>query len=319
MPFEGRRVFITGATGFIGGVVARKLVSRGAHVTALVRPGTNAGELERAGVHIRRGNVLEPESLDLSGQHIVIHAAAWVGFGIPARKRDLFRRTNVEGTLNVVEACERAGVGKLVHVSSVAALGATDKQPATEETPRASFFKSEYERTKTEAHEVALHAKVPVALPMPGLVLGLGSPFDPLLRQIARGRVPALPADDATKGWVHVEDVADAMLSMALRATGPYLLVDENMRATELIVAALEEAGIAIPRRRVPASLLHAGAKAMQGAYHLVGKTPPISEELVRALKIPMSYDSARARKDLAWRPELIKRLAQDMLALARS
>lgn len=318
MSLQGRRVFVTGATGFIGGVLVRHLVKRGAEVTALVRPATDASTLEHLGARVVRGDVTEPATLDLADQDVAVHAAAWVGFGIPKGKLDLFRRTNIGGTENLVDAAERAGVAKLVHVSSIAALGAPDRMPADEETPRATFFKSEYERTKTEAHALALRAGIPVALPMPGLVLGRDGPFDWLLRRLARGQPMALPADDAVKGWVHVDDVAEGILAAIERGRGPYLLVDENMRLTELLVRALEEAGLPIPRARVPVGVLRAGAWSLEKAYHVAGKTPPVSDEMLRALPLPMSYDSAKARKELGWRPDLVPRLARDLQAFAR-
>lgn len=318
MPMQGRRVYVTGATGFIGGVVVKHLLKQGAHVTALVRPKTDAAALERAGVTVVRGDVTEPATLNLSDQDVVVHAAAWVGFGIPRGKLDLFRKTNIGGTENVVHAAEQAGVAKLVHVSSIAALGAPEKMPATEETLRATFYKSEYERTKTEAHAIAMKAKIPTVLPMPGLVLGLGGPFDWLLERLARGGPVALPADDAVKGWVHVEDVAEGIVAAIQRGRGPYLMVDENLRLTELVVRALEEAALPIPRARVPVGLLRVGAWGVEKAYHLAGKTPPISDEMLRALPLAMSYDSAKARKELAWRPELVSRLARDLQTLAR-
>jgi dihydroflavonol-4-reductase len=316
MRFAGRKVYLTGGTGFIGGVVARKLVEEGATVTCLVRPKTSAGSLERLGCKVVRGDVTEPQTLDLAGQHVLIHAAAWVGHGLPRRKLPLFRRTNVEGTRNVLHAAERAGVGKVVHVSSIAALGATGEGPATEETVRSSRYHSEYERTKTEAHELATRAPMMTTLPMPGVVLGRGGSFDPLLEWVARGRLPALPADDAVKGLVHVEDAAEGILLCALRGQGPYLLVDENLRITELLVAACEEAGLAVPRRRVPAKLVVGAAGVVEATFKTVGKTPPISRELLQSLTVPMSYDSTKARKDLGWRPELVKRLAHDLAAL---
>lgn len=315
MGLQGRRVYVTGATGFIGGHVARRLLKEGADVTALVRPQSGAGELERLGVRVVRGNVTEPATLDLTDHDVAIHAAAWVGFGIPRGKQALFQKTNVEGTRNVLHAAERAGVAKVVHVSSIAALGESETQPLTEDSVRPSRFKSAYERTKTEAHELALHLKVPAAIPMPGLVLGQGGPFDGLLTRLARGQLPALPADDAVKGWVHVEDVAEAIVTMAQRAHGPYLLVDENLRLTELLVRALEEAALPIPRARVPVRLLRAGAWAVEKSYHAVGKTPPVSDEMLRALPVPMSYDSSKARRELGWRPDLVRRLAADLQA----
>lgn len=317
MRFAGRRVYLTGGTGFIGRAVVRRLREEGAEVTCLVRPMTEAGDLERMGARIVRGDVTEPATLGVEGHDVLVHAAAWVGFGLPARKLPLFRATNVGGTENVLHAAERARVAKVVHVSSVAALGANGHGPATEETPRGDGFASEYERTKTEAHQLALKAALPIAIPMPGVVMGLGGPFDPLLRALARGRLPALPGDDAVKGFVHVEDVAEGILLCILRGRGPYLLVDENVRTTELLVAALEEAGLPLPRSRVPSRVLVGTGAIVEGAYKAVGRTPPFSRELLRSLTVPMSYDSARARKELGWRPDLVRRLARDLGVLA--
>jgi nucleoside-diphosphate-sugar epimerase len=318
MRFTGRRVYLTGGTGFIGGAVARRLVEEGADLTCLVRPKTNAGDLERLGARVVRGDVIEPATLDLEGQHVLVHAAAWVGFGLPSSKLALFRRTNVDGTENVLHAAERARVGKVVHVSSIAALGRSDHGPAAEDAPRPERFESEYARTKTEAHERALKAALPVALPMPGVVLGLGGPFDPLLHALARGRVPALPGDDAVKGFAHVEDVAEGILLAALKGRGPYVLVDENMRTTEVLVAAMEEAGLRVPRLRIPSNLLIGTGAVVEGAYKTVRRTPPFSREMLQSLTVPKSYDSSRARKELGWRPELVKKLARDLAAVAR-
>ena len=318
MRFQGRKVYLTGGTGFIGGAVARRLVEEGAQLTCLVRPDSPAAALEQLGARIVRGDVTEPATLDLSGQELLVHAAAWVGFGLPEKKRRVMRLTNVGGTENVLHAAQRAGVAKVVHVSSVAALGAAKEGPATEDTPRPDAYRSEYERTKTEAHALALKAALPIAVPMPGLVVGRDGPFDWVLRALARGRVPALPGDDAVKGWVHVEDCAEGILLAALKGKGPYLLVDDNMRATELLVAACEEAGVRVPRRRVPSRLLVGGGAAMEATYNLVGRTPPFSKELLHALTVPMSYDAARARKELGWRPELLRRTAQDVAHYAR-
>lgn len=317
MRFQDRRVYLTGGNGFIGGVVARRLVEEGAKVTALVRPGRPLGPLTGLLVDVVRGDVTEPATLDMTGQDIVIHAAAWVGFGLPQKKREVMRRTNVEGTRNVLHEAGRAKVAKVVHLSSVAALGGA-KGLVTEESSRGHTFKSDYERTKTDAHALALATPLPRAIPMPGLVAGRDGPFDRIVRALAKGALPALPADDAVKGWVHVEDVAEGILLAAAKGSGPYLLVDENVRTTELLVAACEEAGVRVPRMRVKSALLVGGGAVLERSYNLVGKTPPVSRELLHALKDPMTYDSTRARKELGWRPELVRRLAQDISFYAR-
>lgn len=310
-------MYLTGATGFIGGALARRLLDEGASLTCLVRPTTPAHHLERMGANVVRGDITNPASLDLADQHVLIHAAAWVGYGLPPKKLALFRRTNVEGTENVIHAAKRAGVAKLVHVSSIAAIGVTPEGAAAEDAQRVGAAESEYAATKTAAHEIALRAELPSAIPMPGVVLGRGGPFDALLKALARGRVPALPRDDAVKGFVHVDDVTEGILLAALKGNGPYLLVDENVRTTELFVAALEEAGLRVPRARIATSLLVGAGSAVEGAFKLAGKTPPFSGELLASLRTPMSYDSSRARKELGWRPELVKRLAVDLSALA--
>ena len=317
MRFVGRRVFVTGATGFIGGVVARKLIEEGAHVTCLVRPATSAGALERQGARIVRGDVTEPATLDLSDQELLIHAAAWVGYGLPEKKRPKLHQTNVGGTQNLLAAAEKAKVAKVVHVSSVAALETRADRAVTEADVKKDGYESDYARTKTKSHDIALRSTLPIAIPMPGLVVGPNGPFDPLFRALARGRLPALPSDDAVKGWVHVEDCAEAILECANKGTGPYLLVDENMRATELLVAACEEAALRVPRFRVATSLVVGGASVVERTYNLFGKTPPVSRELLHALKTPMTYDSSKARRELGWRPRLVERLAADLRGYA--
>jgi nucleoside-diphosphate-sugar epimerase len=111
--------------------------------------------------------------------------------------------------------------------------------------------------------------------------------------------------------------VTEGILLAALKGTGPYLLVDENVRTTELFVAALEEAGLRVPRARIPTALLVGAGHTVEAAYKLAGKTPPFSGELLASLRRPMGYDSSKARKELGWRPELVRRLAEDLRALA--
>ncbi len=319
--FAGARVYVTGATGFIGGAIARQLVAEGAIVTAVARRPERAKALSDLGVRVVRGDVTEPATIDLAEQDVVIHAAAWVGMGIPARKRDLFWRTNVGGTANVVDAARRADVPKFVHVSSVAALPrgrARPDRPATEADfdPTVREFSSFYSQSKTEAHRIVAESGLHAALVMPGVVLGPGGPFEPIFRRLANGKLRALPRGDGEKGWVHVDDVAEGTLHATARGQGPYLLVDDNVTAGELLARVAAVAGLAAPSRRVGLRTLAALAGLVEGAYHAVGKTPPVSRELVAGLAEPMSYDASRARRDLEWAPRMWDRLVSDVRAL---
>lgn len=318
MRFTGRKVFLTGGTGFIGGVLARRLLGEGADLTCLVRPKTDAEPLAKAGATIVRGNVTEPATLVVPYNSTIIHGAAWVGFGIPKRHRETFLRTNIEGTRNVLAAAQAAGATRFVHVSSVAALGESERGEVLDESHvRERAYRSDYERSKTETHLLVERALIPSALPMPSLVLGTGGPLEWLVRDLARGKLKALPSGDAVKGWVHVDDTVDAILECALRGSGGYILNDANERVADLMTRAMEAAGLKAPRARVPLAALVAGAAVVEGFYTLRRKTPPISREIVQKLRVPMRYDASRANNELGWKPRLAERLVADMRAYA--
>jgi dihydroflavonol-4-reductase len=309
----GRRFFLTGATGYIGGYVAEALVAQGEQVTALVRPGTDARPLERVGARIARGSILEPATLALDGQDVLIHMAAWVGFGIPRRKEAAFRQTNVQGTRNVLEAARRAKVPKAVHVSSVAALGDTGEGISTEESPRRGPPRSLYEETKVAAHGIALeYGDLDIAIAMPGMVVGRGSDLDFLFARLARGDMHRTLTGDRPTGWVHVRDVAEGVLQMATRGRGPYLLVDETLTVAGLFDALARRIGRPPPKPSIPMAAVSIAANAFEGWQRLRGKAAPFGRELVAGLRANLRYDSSRARRELGWSPRLFDRLAAD-------
>jgi nucleoside-diphosphate-sugar epimerase len=321
--FKDTRVLVTGATGFIGRVVTRKLVEEGAAVTALARPTSDTAFLRNLGVTIQEGNVRDPSTLDFRGQDVIVHAAAWVGMGLPKRKRALFWETNVDGTRHALDAARRGDVQRFVHVSSIAALGRTRNplKPVTETdfARRPNRYASYYEESKTAAHALALDALregLPVVAPMPGLVMGRGSPFDGILQRFAAGTLPALPSGDGVKGWVHVKDAAEGILLTALKGKGPYILVDDCVTVRELFARLTHLADVPKPKWRVPVTALGALAFLLEKSYHAVGKTPPLSRELVMSLREPMRYDASRARKELQWKPDMWTRLTEDVRAL---
>lgn len=318
MRFAGARVYVTGATGFIGARVARKLVAEGASVTALVRASSDASLLKGLGVRLAEGNVRDRATLDFSGHDVVVHAAAWVGFGVPARRRKLFWDTNVGGTENVLDAARRADVPKVVHVSSVAAIGRHGDHVVTEDDwkRRPATYLSYYEESKAAAHRAALESGLNVALPMPGLVVGTGSPFDALFRRFANGKLPLLLSGDAPKGWVHVDDTAEGILLAALKGRGAYLLVDDCVTPSELFARLSHAVDVKRPRWSVPLPVVKAAAAVVDSSYQAVRRTPPLSRELVAALDVPMKYDSARAKKELGWKPDLWGKLAADVRAM---
>ena len=149
------RVFITGATGFLGGTLARVLAQEGAEIHVLGRATADRRALDDVQVTWHEGDVTVPESLSglFRGSDWIIHAAGRLGHaGVPEAA---YRRVNVDGARNVMAvALETAGVSKVLHLSSPGILGPTGQEPAPEDAPIAPT--NPYERSKATAEQVAL-------------------------------------------------------------------------------------------------------------------------------------------------------------------
>lgn len=179
-------ILLTGATGLVGSFVAKRLVGEGHRVRVLVRPQAERSLLTEISEHLdwAEGDVLDVLSLEtaLDGVTHVVHAAAVVSF-VP-RDRAAMYRVNVEGTANVVNACLRSGVRKLLHVSSVAALGRPARPNPTgptviteaskwEESPLNSHYARSKYRAELEVWRAASEG-LPVVVVNPSVILGEG-------------------------------------------------------------------------------------------------------------------------------------------------
>src|SRR5919201_4823373 len=151
------RVFITGATGFIGGGVARALRDRGDDVRALVRDRERARDLESIGVELAQGDVSRREGIAdaLQGCDAAIHAAAMYEVGIKRSEHAHMYATNVEGTENVLRAALEAGTPRVVYVSTGAAFGNTRGDVVDETAEHSGDYGPYYEETKVLAHRRA--------------------------------------------------------------------------------------------------------------------------------------------------------------------
>src|SRR5258705_414675 len=150
-------VLVTGATGFVGANVTRRLVAEGCRVRVLARPTSSLRALEGCPTQLVRGDILEPDSLRpaVEGCGLVFHVAA--DYRLWARDPAEIYRNNVEGTRNVLEACARSGVERVVYTSSVGTLGIPkDGGPGTETTPvTLDDMIGPYKRSKFLAERVA--------------------------------------------------------------------------------------------------------------------------------------------------------------------
>ncbi len=278
----GMKYFVTGATGLIGGRVARQLAQAGHEVVALARAPEKAIDLARLGVRVCQGDVTEKESLraPMTGVDGVFHIAAWRKIG--ARDKSQAERINVAGTRNVLEMIRELRIPKSVYTSSVAIFSDTHGRLVDETYRYDGPHLSEYDRTKWRAYyEVAepmMQAGLPLVVVLPALVYGPGeaSPISPMLTRYLRRRLPIVP-QQAASCWAHVDDIARGhLLAMDNGAPGEsYILGGPLHSFIEVIDLAEQITGIPAPRLHLAPGMMRALA-ALMGAIGAVFPLPDI-------------------------------------------
>jgi dihydroflavonol-4-reductase len=299
---------VTGGTGFIGANVARELVAAGATVRVLARAGGDRRALEGVRVEIAEGDLLDPGSVRraLAGVRVVYHVAADYRLWTPDPAA--LYRTNVDGTRTVLEAAGEAGVSRIVHTSSVGALGIPkDGRPGTEDTPvTLADMVGHYKRSKFLAEQVALdfaRRGLPVVVVNPSAPVGPGdvkpTPTGQMIVDFMHGRMIATV--DTGLNVVHVRDVARGHLLAAERGQPGerYILGHRDLPLAELFGILAEITGRRPPRFRVPYALAWFGAACSEGVARVTGKAPAVPLTAVRMARKRMYFSPARAVREL--------------------
>ncbi len=298
-------VLVTGGTGHVGGAIVRELRRRGERVRVLARRSSRTAELERLGVEIAYGDILDRESIEaaLEGCDTLYHAAAIYDFWI--RDEQALMRTEVEGTRNALEAALRRGVAKVVYTSTALAVGEPRGATGDEQTRHRGYFLSRYERAKFEAERVAaeyLERGLAVVVLQPAAVLGPGDlkPTGRGILDVLNGRIPALFPGTATV--VDVEDVAAAHAAAAARPAGErYIVAGEIVSAPEFYGTACDLAGRPrLPVAPVAAARLFAELEELRA--RLTGRPPVLSREALRLLAHGFRLDGSKAARELGLR-----------------
>lgn len=299
------RVLLTGVTGFLGSHIAHALLAAGHEVMALVRPGsTVGGQLSAVGsIH---GDILDLPSVRAAvrGCEAVVHSAAMVEFAprLAARQREV----NVEGTRHVLQAAREAGARRLVHTSSIAAVGRAPEGGVADEETRYDWpIGLGYNESKRDAERLVLRAEgIETVCLNPSLVFGPGEVYKrtlPLFRLIKWGLLPLVPAGGTT--LCDVRDVAAAHVA-ALTQGEPgarYILGGPHVTFRQLATTIAEVTGGARPVAELPASLVRAAALPI-AALGRVGVPLPFSAANIVYLGHHGYYSSARAEAALGYR-----------------
>lgn len=299
------KVFLTGATGFVTGNVARRLVARGDTVRALVRDPDRARRL--AGAELVSGDLANEDALRVGadGADAVIHGAAMYEIGLTATQRAAMFEANVRGTAHVLSTAKAAGVSRVVYISTIAVFGNTRGQVVDETFRRTDQeYTSYYEETKVKAHEIAdgfVADGLPVVIVQPGQVYGPGdhSGFGGLLTSFARGRLPVLPFPELGLNLTFVDDVAGGIV-LALDRGAPgrsYVMGGEIVRAADAFATLGRVMGRTPPRWHLPYALLQLAATLR----------PQLREVISSAKGVTFWASDARARAELGYAPRTLE------------
>jgi nucleoside-diphosphate-sugar epimerase len=303
----GMRYALTGGTGFVGGVLAGRLRHDGHEVVALVRDRGRAEHLSGLGCELVEGDLSDIAALDrlCTGADGLFHVAGWYKLG--QRDPSVGDRVNVEGTRNALEAARRTGVARTVYTSTVAVNSDTEEQVVDETYRFTGRHLSDYDRTKAEAHDIALEAAargLDVVIVQPGLIYGPGDTAQTgqFIEQVVRGKRPPAP-DGGGVCWAHVDDVVEGhVLAMESgRAGEAYMLVGPRARLADGLRAVARIAGTKGPRV-LPARVVRASAAVMGAVGKVVPLPPDYAAETMRAGLATYYGTPAKAERELGWR-----------------
>jgi dihydroflavonol-4-reductase len=302
------KALVTGATGFVGGAVARALVRAGQEVRVLTRSDADLQNLEGLPVERVAGDLRDPASLTQALQgcrhlyHVAAHYALW------AKDPSIFYDVNVTGTVNLLEAARDVGTERIVYCSTIGAIGLPpDGGPGTEDTPVSlSQMAGHYKQSKYLAEQEVLRlAKegLPVVIVNPSAPVGEGdvkpTPTGQVIVDFMKGRMPAYI--ETGMNIVDVDDVAEGhLLAMQKGRQGQrYILGCKNLLLREVFEILSRITGRKAPAVKLPRLAVLPLAYLNHWLANVTGQPPRIPLEGVKMAKYKMHYDCSKAIREL--------------------
>jgi nucleoside-diphosphate-sugar epimerase len=307
------RIFLTGGTGFIGQALTKRLLARGWQVVALVRKpeSPQASTLAKMGAQCATGDVTDRESMraPMKGADIVLHNAGHYEFGVDKAGSQRMQAVNVTGTENVLGLAQELGIPRTVYVSTVLAFGDTGPEMRDETFTRQAPCRSAYERTKTDAHRVALRFQqsgLPLIIACPNAVIGPNdhSVWGYFVRMyINRVMPPMAWAADTIFGCVEVDDLAEgiALAAEKGRLGETYALSGEFRSFRDHMALWTTRPGAFRAAFWLPASAAALAFAPLEPLQRSFGLPAFISRETVAAGATNMYLSAEKAKRELGW------------------
>ena len=323
-----KRSLLTGATGFVGAAVLRRLLEAGHGVRALVRKDSRRDNLAGLEVECVEGDLTDAASVGraMAGIDAVFHVAA--DYRLWARNPGEIRRNNLEGTRHVMEAALAAGVERVVYTSSVATLAPrADGSPAEEtdgvaETAAIGAYKQSKVAAEALVRRMVAEQGLPAVIVNPSTPIGprdiKPTPTGRIIVEAASGRMPGYV--DTALNLVHVDDVAAGHLAAFERGRPGelYILGGEDVPLARMLAEIARIAGRRPPRLSIPRRAVYPIAFFAEAAARITGREPFVTLDGLRMAKHRMVFSSAKAERELGYRHRPWREALRDALAWFR-
>jgi nucleoside-diphosphate-sugar epimerase len=303
---EGPAVLVTGATGFLGASLVRRLLSRTPRVRVLVRSPAKAKAIADRGAEVIVGDITDQEAVAaaVDGVGIVYHLAGRLLLpDVPATE---YQRTHVEGTTVVLKACMRSpGISRFVHCSTTGVLGVTGERPADENAPMCPT--NVYEATKAEAESAVREAIVsgfPAVIARPGLVYGPGDlHLLPFFRAVLRHRFRPIGSGAVWLHPIYINDLSEGLLRCGYHTAAAgecfHLAGREPVSLSELAATIARAGGTRVPDGHIPLLAAHAVAILGDALPAKLRRSAPLTRSRLDFLTHSRIYDVTKAERVL--------------------
>jgi nucleoside-diphosphate-sugar epimerase len=305
---------VTGATGFLGPYLIKKLISNGHTCKCLVRHNSDIRFLKNLDTETVQGDITKPDTLHgiAKGMDTLIHMATLGHMSNFTVTQEMFESINVQGTRNIMQEALRAGVKKIVHCSTVAAMGICPDIPATEESECRPHHS--YGRSKRKAEETVLEMVAESGLPATiirfSMVYGPGDPRDilKLTRLAKKNLFPKIGNRLKLTPLIHSEDAVQGILLAAEKGrTGEIYLITNPESIPFDRIRTIIEKGLGVSRLPIyiPEWMALSLASACETIFSLIGKTPPVSKKNIESTLADRVFSIAKAQRELGFQPTI--------------
>jgi dihydroflavonol-4-reductase len=308
---SGDLVFVTGASGFVGSAVARRLQQKGFRLRLAVRASSRRDNLEGLDADVVVADIKDRAALEkaMAGCRYLFHVAA--DYRLWAKDPEEIVRNNRDGTLAPMQAALAAGVERIVYTSSVATLKARTDGVAVDETCRHTEQSAigAYKRSKVVAERVV--EKMVAEEGLPAVLVSPSTPVGPrdikptptgrIIVEAATGKIPAFV--DTGLNLVHVDDVAEGHI-LALekgRIGETYILGGEDVALRRMLAVIADLAGRKAPTVNLPRTPLYPIAWIAEAIARVTGNEPFVTADALTMAKYHMFFSSAKAKAELGY------------------